>query len=449
MEIIDLRDDQFWLPQPQPLRPVDRIPDDLSSTSSSSSGSSKTIFCELVEDPIAEGYSFQQHTSCSYKLQLRDAVEIAFFGRRYDVPPDGQCGFYSLLKATIISIQSEGGSDPTLERWNKQGFAGASFFRKSLRSFFDERYIQIVDSSDPVFLDDKGNQNRNFRIKLKDGDEVKNCVKHNGQRCNRVELRADRLYNIDKWQELLESKASYVGDEHWMEPNFSIPLAALKYQRSYIYYNPNGVMTGVDNGFGRSTTVHFYRPDGKVQTFSFDGYRPPFQTPPVGCVWYDGTSHFNYIRIKSNFDDWSDPPTPPQDSNNKQSNTVNENVAQPSHDFSSSNDTATGGLKTEGLTDIDYLVNKKDITEVQRDQQSLAIGKNTFFSLIPFLIILLISVPPMLTVQSKLRQSVLHRSLCQQMIYMTPFAPLCGQPPLSLLFNTTQIHLLPRKRIRW
>jgi hypothetical protein len=68
-------------------------------------------------------------------LQLRDAVEISFFGHRFDVPPDGQCGFYSLLIATIISIQSEGGSDPTLERWNKQGFAGASFFRKSLRSF--------------------------------------------------------------------------------------------------------------------------------------------------------------------------------------------------------------------------------------------------------------------------------------------------------------------------
>jgi hypothetical protein len=95
MEIIDLEDDQFWVPQPQPLGPVDRIPDDSSSTSSSSVSSARTSFCELVEDPIAEGYSFQQHTSSSYQLQLRDAVEIAFFGRRFDVPPDGQCGFYS------------------------------------------------------------------------------------------------------------------------------------------------------------------------------------------------------------------------------------------------------------------------------------------------------------------------------------------------------------------
>jgi hypothetical protein len=176
-----------------------------------------------VEDPAAEGYFIAQPTPQSYLLSLSKAVELSYFGRQFNVPADGNCGFSATLKATILANKSEGSCNPTLEHWDRQGFAGVNFFRKSLKSFYDEYYIQIVDPDDPIFLNDVGQANPNFVVKYVDGSEVKNCVKYNGQRCNRVEWKADRIYNSEYSAELLESQQQIVGRMFWMEPNFVLP----------------------------------------------------------------------------------------------------------------------------------------------------------------------------------------------------------------------------------
>jgi hypothetical protein len=237
-------------------------------------------------------------------------------------------------------------------------------------------YIQIVDPDDPIFLNDVGQANPNFVVKYVDGSEVKNCVKYNGQRCNRVEWKADRIYNSEYSAELLESQQQIVGRMFWMEPNFVLPLAAKKYQTTYyFYYNPHSLVTGVGGGFGRTTMVHYYRDDGKVQTFCFDGYRPPFQYPSVGCVWYNGNNHFNYIRIHSSFDNWSNPPVLPQDDSHSmpppsKEEDDNDLIDQTKDECLVTKDTEiTGGLtqeddgrhartgepKTEGLNEEDYV----------------------------------------------------------------------------------------------
>ena len=149
-------------------------------------------------------------------------MEIDNFGCRCDVPSDGQCGFKALAKSLILAIKADGGSDTVLERWDRQGFTGMNFFRQSLKLFYDEKYTQIIDQDDPLFLDDKGHANPIFKVRYRDGEIVKNCVKYDGTPCNLIDSKADRIHNPAYWQELLESRSNFINQSHWMEPNLSL-----------------------------------------------------------------------------------------------------------------------------------------------------------------------------------------------------------------------------------
>ena len=100
------------------------------------------------------------------------------------------------------------------------------------------------------------------------------------------------LVNSDYFDSLGSSES--VGEEHYIDFKVTLPWVAKKYERSFICYNPNGQWNGKRV---RMTHVYFYRPDGKVQSFSHVGYRPPF--PGAICITYNGINHYDALEIKA------------------------------------------------------------------------------------------------------------------------------------------------------
>ena len=98
-----------------------------------------------------------------------------------------------------------------------------------------------------------------------------------------------------------------------MDQAFVLPLLAKMYQTSIICYNAYGSIgfevEGGSRSFrnGRTTNVYFYRPDGKVQCQVLSGYRKPWED--AVCVYYDGTSHFNFVTLIDDMNSFSSVPS--------------------------------------------------------------------------------------------------------------------------------------------
>lgn len=98
-----------------------------------------------------------------------------------------------------------------------------------------------------------------------------------------------------------------------MDQAFVLPLLAKMYKTSIICYNAYGSIgfevEGGSRSFrnGRTTNVYLYRHDGKVQCQVLSGYRKPWED--AVCVYYDGTSHFNFVTLIDDMNSFSSVPS--------------------------------------------------------------------------------------------------------------------------------------------
>eukprot|EP00956_Cyclotella_meneghiniana_P031468 scaffold82682_cov60-Cyclotella_meneghiniana.AAC.2 len=97
-----------------------------------------------------------------------------------------------------------------------------------------------------------------------------------------------------------------------MDHPFVLPIIAKMYETSIFCYNAYGnfpfTLADGTRSFrhGKTTSVYFYRPDGKVQFQEFQGHRKPWKD--VVSVYYDSIFHYNSVELREDLETLSNPP---------------------------------------------------------------------------------------------------------------------------------------------
>eukprot|EP00956_Cyclotella_meneghiniana_P039895 scaffold182215_cov50-Cyclotella_meneghiniana.AAC.1 len=228
----------------------------------------------------------------TYIYEPLEACELCDFARVKSTNGNGNCGVEAMIKGLRRSFSRQLRYDSNLQEELLDTFRGHNYFRFQLRQYIEHNYIEFLTCSDPIFIDKYGQPDGIMKIKLDPKGNVSKTFIANGKACSNIDLIMDRIHQSEYFDSLGSSKS--VDEEHWIDFKVTLPWAAKKYEQSFICYNPNGKRNGKRV---RMTHVYFYRPDGKVQSFAYVGYRPPF--PGAICITYNGNDHYDALEIKS------------------------------------------------------------------------------------------------------------------------------------------------------
>ena len=299
--------------------------DEKSVQSESVASSVDASFCEMMH--TKPGTSANPRNIQSLDMS-RIVDDLSVFSSREDVAANGQCGVSCVQKAlTHHHEKAQSSLDSVLRQELNPSFAGNNVFRRGIRDFLEQQYVEMTNPAMTMYIDECGAHSNHFTIETDaKGHNIKNMTLYgpSNERCNNVQYKMDCIYSDIYFSGL---SGNSVTSRFWIDAHFFLPAVCAKYQVSVILYNQNGnrKINSEDgsvrkHSVGRTTTAWVYC-DGVVKSFHFDEYRMPFRG--AVSVFLSG-KHFNWLKYHDDFDDWAPSPVikpiniptlPPDDAN--------------------------------------------------------------------------------------------------------------------------------------
>lgn len=193
---------------------------------------------------------------------------------------DGSCGFYS-----VIDGLNDGDCCPKMK--SLQGFDDRSYFlrmmelRRLTANFIRRNTEQLTDIYQSWFIDELNRPYPIFRNKPADPND-KGGYLHpvTKEVINEYNYTIQTCYN-DGMSKL--KPGDWTGKANYLMDRLHLPVLSLMWGQSILYYAKSEEVY--------HTTLHFYRPDGRVQIFDRRrGYIPPFKG--LAVVRHDGRQHY-------------------------------------------------------------------------------------------------------------------------------------------------------------
>jgi hypothetical protein len=244
-------------------------------------------------DGSLKGVEHNQHAPRRYEINWAFSNSISSWGHKLNVLGDGNCLLYAFQYGLLDAYPDYCAEDclRTSLFGEPENFRCGIRLRMHLRDWAIRKMVQLMDHTNPLFLDSDGVAITNVYTDRRRSLRSDGTYTLDGTWSYLAQV--DRMYNPNYFNNLT---AEVLKSDFYMDPVFAIPMLCMMCEVTVFLYSIQATRDGNRSRIG--TTVFFYRPDDKkVQRFTWWGNDSRIVAPFPGSVsiYFDRCNHYNRI----------------------------------------------------------------------------------------------------------------------------------------------------------
>ena len=131
----------------------------------------------------------------SIVCEMKERLNLSDFSTVVGVPGNGHCAYRSLARGLSSRLSAELETDSVLQNELHPSSSGSVYFRYQLYDFISNNQHRLLNTKDPIFLDEYGQPDPIFKILFDGhGNEVCTGTDALGRAATTMELLLARIY---------------------------------------------------------------------------------------------------------------------------------------------------------------------------------------------------------------------------------------------------------------